>query len=327
MLLLFFYIIEILTKQSAVIFILCRNSELDSMVKTLLNFEDKINRKLKYPYLFLNNEDFTEAFKTAIRSVVKTDVEFGKLDKEDWDPPSNININEMKPYWEKMVAEKVPYADSVSYHNMCRFYSRSFFDHPLSLKYKYYWRLEPGVEFHCDIEEDPFDALEKGGQVYGFAITLNEFMQTIPTLEITIDRAIAQGRLPRAITADRMEFMFTGNKYNGCHFWSNFEIANFQLFRTDLYRAFINELEKSGGFYKERWGDAPVHSIFLAKYYEKSKIHFFKDIGYTHNPFTHCPKKCKNSTCTRKKNFDFDAFSCLRPFLANKNELHSYEPN
>jgi len=41
---------------------------------------------------------------------------------------------------------------------------------------------------------------------------------------------------------------------------------------------------------KKRWGDAPVHSIAAALFTARDNIHFFHDIGYEHNPYTHCPK-------------------------------------
>lgn len=69
------------------------------------------------------------------------------------------------------------------------------------------------------------------------------------------------------------------------HFWSNFEIASLDLWRSDAYRAYFDHLDKSGGFFYERWGDAPVHSIGAALFLKKSEIHFFQPIGYWHNPF------------------------------------------
>ncbi len=52
---------------------------------------------------------------------------------------------------------------------------------------------------------------------------------------------------------------------------------------------FFEHLEKEGGFYYERWGDAPVHSIGAALLSSKDKLHFFHEIGYRHEPFQHCP--------------------------------------
>lgn len=37
-----------------------------------------------------------------------------------------------------------------------------------------------------------------------------------------------------------------------CHYWSNFEIADMDLFRSPLYRSFFDDLDRTGGFYFER---------------------------------------------------------------------------
>ena len=72
--------------------------------------------------------------------------------------------------------------------------------------------------------------------------------------------------------------------------WSNFEIADMDFWRGPAYSAFFDYLEKKGGFYYERWGDAPVHSIAAALFANKSQIHFFEDVGYRHDPFQRCPQ-------------------------------------
>jgi alpha 1,2-mannosyltransferase len=74
-----------------------------------------------------------------------------------------------------------------------------------------------------------------------------------------------------------------------CHFWSNFEIASLSWLRSQAYLDYFNHLDKAGGFFYERWGDAPVHSIAAALMLKKSEVHFFYDMGYYHNPFKHCP--------------------------------------
>jgi len=74
-------------------------------------------------------------------------------------------------------------------------------------------------------------------------------------------------------------------------------------------------LDRDGGFFYERWGDAPVHSIAAGLLLDKSEIHFFDDIAYYHVPFTHCPTgeqrrlelKCH---CNPSENFDWKGYSC-----------------
>ena len=67
--------------------------------------------------------------------------------------------------------------------------------------------------------------------------------------------------------------------------WSNFEIGDLNFYRTQAYLDYFEHLDKAGGFYYERWGDAPVHSIAAALFANKSQIHWFQDIGYRHEPF------------------------------------------
>jgi len=55
-----------------------------------------------------------------------------------------------------------------------------------------------------------------------------------------------------------------GKTYNKCHFWSNFEIGNLDWLRSPAYIDYFSSLDQDGGFFYERWGDAPVHSIAAA---------------------------------------------------------------
>lgn len=43
-----------------------------------------------------------------------------------------------------------------------------------------------------------------------------------------------------------------GEKYNMCHFWSNFEIARLSWFRSKEYNDFFEMMDRSGGFWMER---------------------------------------------------------------------------
>lgn len=43
-----------------------------------------------------------------------------------------------------------------------------------------------------------------------------------------------------------------GESYNMCHFWSNFEIARLDFFRSKEYEEFFETMDRSGGFWMER---------------------------------------------------------------------------
>jgi hypothetical protein len=51
--------------------------------------------------------------------------------------------------------------------SVCRFNSGWFYRHPLMMKYRYYWRVEPSVRFFCDIRYDPFLTMMDEKKVYG----------------------------------------------------------------------------------------------------------------------------------------------------------------
>jgi len=88
-----------------------------------------------------------------------------------------------------------------------------------------------------------------------------------------------------SIDPDAME----GESYNMCHFWSNFEIANLDWFRSKEYNDFFNMMDRSGGFWMERWGDAPIHSLAAGALLSPRDLHYFRDFGYRHTTIQHCP--------------------------------------
>ena len=78
---------------------------------------------------------------------------------------------------------------------------------------------------------------------------------------------------------------------------------------------FFEFLDNEGGFFYERWGDAPVHSIAAALMLKKDEVHFFNEIAYYHIPFTHCPtgedKRLElRCNCKPQDNFDWKGYSC-----------------
>lgn len=97
--------------------------------------------------------------------------------------------------------------------------------------------------------------------------------------------------------------------------WSNFEIGSLEWLRSKEYIDYFSSLDQDGGFFYERWGDAPVHSIAAAIMLKKEEIHFFNEIAYYHVPFTHCPideqtRLDLRCHCKPDENFDWKGYSC-----------------
>lgn len=144
------------------------------------------------------------------------------------------------------------------------------------------------------VRSDPFIHMERAKKTYGFTIAVKELKETVPNIfryasaykrmnnltskglwEMFADPAEApvnletddgkfkpslpeeiltteagQGGLPD-VDPDAME----GEIYNMCHFWSNFEIARLDWFRSPEYNDFFNMMDRSGGFWMERVSD------------------------------------------------------------------------
>ncbi|KAK7516474.1 alpha-1,2-mannosyltransferase Kre5 [Phyllosticta citriasiana] len=105
-----------------------------------------------------------------------------------------------------------------------------------------------------------------------------------PLPEEIINTEPGSGSLPD-IDPESME----GETYNMCHFWSNFEIARLDWFRSKEYNDFFDMMDRSGGFWMERWGDAPIHSLAAGALLGPGDIHYFRDFGYRHTTIQHCP--------------------------------------
>jgi len=300
---------------------LARNSDVWEIAKSIRQVEDRFNRRYNYDWVFLNDKEFDETFINITSSLVSGKTHYGLIPKEHWSFPEWIDQDKAAKVREDMKQRKIIYGDSVSYRHMCRFESGFFFRQPLMMNYDYYWRVEPSVELYCDIHYDPFRFMHENKKKYSFVISLYEYIETIPTLWESTKKFMKNH--PEHIAADNsMAFLSDdgGETYNKCHFWSNFEIGNLNWLRSKAYIDFFESLDQDGGFFYERWGDAPVHSIAAGLMLKKDEIHFFNDIAYYHVPFTHCPtgekyrqeRKCH---CNPKENFDWKGYSCTSRYF------------
>ncbi|KAJ9127538.1 Glycolipid 2-alpha-mannosyltransferase 1 [Naganishia onofrii] len=257
-------------KANAVYVILVRNSDLWEIASSIKQHEDRFNWWANYDYVFLNEEPFDDEFKEHTQRLTNAKCHYGLIEHDHWYQPDWIDEEKATAAREEMIRKKVIYGHSVPYRNMCRFNSGFFFRHPLLASYDYYWRIEPGVKFFCDLSYDPFLVMQDEKKVYGFTISLFEYIETIPTLwEATKDFIKAN---PQYIPEDNaMDFISDdgGETYNRCHFWSNFEIGDLNFWRSEAYMKYFEHLDNAGGFYYERWGDAPVHSIGAALFAPK----------------------------------------------------------
>lgn len=295
---------------------LLRNEDLYSILPTIRKIEDRFNKNYNYSYVFFNDQPFDKVFKKKIINIINpnSEVHFIQLPKEMWSYPDFIDLDEAAKT--RVAMKDIIYGDSESYRHMCRFNSKWFYQHPIMDQFDYYWRIEPDTGIFCDMDYDVFEYMNSNKMVYGFSISLHEYESTIPNLWPATKNFIQQR--PHFLNNDNLIKFISdndGDLYNQCHFWSNFEIVNLNFYRSLQYQLYVEYLDKTGIFFYERAGDAPIHSIAAALFLPQSSVKFFDTIAYHHPPYTHCPiddavylkSKCD---CDQNSDFTFESYSC-----------------
>ncbi|KAF9373125.1 hypothetical protein CPB97_000778 [Podila verticillata] len=304
-------------RASAAFVMLVRNKDVHGARSAIRQVEDRFNRNYQYPYVFLNNEPFTSKFQELVRTMSKANMTFVQIPEEHWSYPEWIDEDLAEEARYNM--RKIIYGWSESYRHMCRYQSGFFFQHEVMLQYDYYWRIEPDVKYSCDVDFDPFLYMQDNNKKYAFTISIIEYPETIRSLWNTT-RSFMQ-KYPHLLAENNsLEFISDdeGETYNMCHFWSNFEIVDMRWMRGEAYTTFFDHLDRAGGFFYERWGDAPVHSIAAALLLPRNEIHFFREVGYYHQPFYNCPAepelraKCH---CDPYQNINREYIACTTKFL------------
>ncbi len=113
---------------------------------------------------------------------------------------------------------------------------------------------------------------------------------------------------------------------------SNFEVGSLNFFRGEAIEKYFEWLDKGGGFYYERFGDAPVHTLSVAMFLSKSEILCFRDIGYQLNINHHCPPNSADRCFCEPSSLDESFYklvpiespqrkpqdTCIRQFIGSK---------
>jgi len=280
----------------------------------MTNLEERFNHRYNYPYVFLNNVELEQDKRIQLTRLTSAKVVFGVMSKKLWGYPSWYKGKHTRAAQKHSEPQYTPVEGPERFHFLDRFYSGLFHRHPLLRGYEYYWRVEPGVTFHCDMEFDPFAFMKNENKVYSFTISLRDGSDVGPTLWASVN--MFRERHPEHLVEGNFVNWITepDGSYNLCRFWSNFELGRLDFYQSPAFDAFFDHLDRANGFMEEHWGDGPVHTIAAAMFLRPDQIQFWDEIGYTCGQETQCPmrwevaSKCSCSTvnsawmgdCTRR---------------------------
>ncbi|MCJ1354316.1 MAG: hypothetical protein MMC33_004304 [Icmadophila ericetorum] len=275
----------------AAIVSLVRNSELQGLMNSIRQLEYRWNRNYQYPWIFFNDEPFTDEFKQATQNLTSAKCYYEVVPKEHWSLPRWIDEDRFMNSLEYLGAIGVGKGWMISYRHMCRWNSGFFYRHPRLKDFDWYWRVEPDVHYYCDIDYDVFRFMADNNLKYGFNMNILDDARSFPSLWPRTRSFINNHPElihPKADLDWLLDPQNSGD-YNNCQFFSNFEIGNLNLFRSEAYQKYFEWLDRGGGFFYERFGDAPIHTLGVAMFVPKDEIWYFRDIGYQHDINRHCP--------------------------------------
>lgn len=316
-------------RENATFFSLVRNSDKLGILSAIQSVEDRFNWRYKYDWVFANDEPFDVELTASIEAMVSGKAHFTVIPREFWSYPEWIDEQKAAEVMETMAEKKIKYGGSELYRHMCRFNSGLFFHLEPMQHYRYYWRVEPEIEFRCDLDErDWFKYMREQGKKYAFTLAPLELHTTVENLWETVQK-FAQENEDVVAADNNMAFLTEdgGSTYNMCHFWSNFEIGDMDFFRLEPYQRFFNRIDHTGGFYYSRWGDAPVHTMAVSLLLLYRELFFFDNSGYFHHPNGDCPhdpaiRARRRCTCSNaRKEFTWARASCIPKWF----EVHGLE--
>lgn len=258
-------------REKAALVMLTRNKELEQAKHSVESIERHFNRWYHYPIVFFNDEEWDQRFIDELNATVSGEARFEVIPQDVWSFPPWIDVDKAKASIKDQGERGIAYGGLEGYHHMCRFYSGHFYTLPALKEFEWYWRLEPDVDFMCAITYDPFVEMRKRGKIYGYAQALWEVTESCPSLFMEMNdwkeshriptnnlwRAMMQASwvpfpLRRLFAAPNRDHDRFGDKWSRCHYWSNFEIAKMEFFRSKEYQDLFEYLDKKGGFYYER---------------------------------------------------------------------------
>ncbi|EHL03139.1 putative Alpha-1,2 mannosyltransferase KTR1 [Glarea lozoyensis 74030] len=196
--------------------------------------EERWNSKYQYPWIFFNDEPFTDEFKGVTQNLTAAKCHYEIVPKEHWSLPEWID--------EDRFMNSLEYLGTIGVGKG--------------------WL----VQYFCNIDYDVFRFMRDNNMKYGFNMNILDDARSFPSLwSKTRDFMKAHRDLlnPEA-DLKWLQNPETSGDYNNCQFFSNFEIGSLKFWRDKGNEAYFDWLDKSGGFYYERFGDAPVHTLSVA---------------------------------------------------------------
>ena len=251
------------SKPKAAFYYLTKSQRINRLQNSLQLLDGNFNDKYQYPVIIFHESNL-EASLEKIRRFTNSTVYFQEI---SFTMPGFLTNN---------VTFNIPCLSKVSYRQMCRFHAKEIYEHPIIQGFDYLFRLDDDSFITRPIHYDVFGFMRTGDTDYGFIWSHYDAMSCTKGLWEATEHFIN--------TTGIKPYFF--HKWKRPHiYYNNFEISRTAIWLSEEYKSYVNYLDRLGGMFYHRWGDAPIKGIAISMLVPKNKTHLFKDIGYTHNNF------------------------------------------
>ena len=166
----------------------------------------------------------------------------------------------------------------MGYRHMCRFHSKMIYETKLlrNSDVEYVWRLDDDSMYFGQAP-DVFQIMYNSKFLYAFdRIVSDPCVQDL--MELTQSFA-KRWELPFDWPAGRV-------------YYNNFEVIDLTLVRSQGYQDYLNEIDRNGGIFRYRWGDAPIKTLAVQLFVQPQRVLELKDLGKG--------VYCHGMTCVRR---------------------------
>jgi hypothetical protein len=275
-------------KNKRVIIYLTRsnNKDITNLKYSLQLLYKNFNVKFNYPIIVFH-EGLNSKIKEDIKNNTKMNIKFEKVVLS---LPTFLSINKIK----NSILRTKTSLFGIGYRNMCRFFSKMLYNMPILKNYDWYLRLDVDSFILNNIDYDIFEFMEKNNYLYGYVAKIFEPSYVTKNLVKETNNYLKNIKIETASSQNPISI-----KWDHKIYYNNFEISNFKFWRSNKVKQFLEFLDKKGGIYYFRWGDAPIHTLAINMFMDRKKKYQFKDIAYYHQNFYNISYKEFNDLLSR----------------------------
>ncbi len=233
-----------------------------------VNFNDRFN----YPVIIFH-EDFCDSLIENIRKSTQSKLQFEQV---KFEIPDFLDKEEIPEF---VFVDGFEF--SIGFRHMCRFFSGLIFQHHALKDYDYLWRLDTDSFLLDKIDYDIFQFMQDTNYMYGYIHILKEHPDAVKGFWDIVKKYIQENNIKPTFLN---KFTIDGI-WDRSYYYANFEISKLDFWRSEDFLKYFDNIDKSGGIYKYRWGDTIIHFLAISMFIPENRIHKFSDISYQHQDF------------------------------------------